>query len=677
MIKGLSADNARPFPQQTAKRKTEKTSENFSDQLLGAKSEPSQENPKRTERKTSGRDQDRGDQRSAEREQDSRSSKSDLRERRLEGRRDDVRAKAPNRDVPRERDDERDERDEARETSVSAMPQVPSSHIQQPTTRVPASDDDAAPIVVEKPKSSSDSQELQLPDFFSKAALEKGATKSVKAGGKGENEATAALAEMKENEGLTRQEAMEKFVTKMNDELGIPPQKLLEAFAKLDEKAMAEAPEKSMGQFLGNLDLDEAGEAKATALYKDLLKTTGDSLMNERLAGLDKSVNFDVESPRDAALRKLNNSLDDLNKSFFRKEGVDKKQAQKDLESMDVALAKLMHEPKSAEASGLGAGGAASANANANALAQAQSAMVQDVQADDAEDAQVSPLSSQSNPQSELLAALGLQPGQQANSEAESDLLGGGEKREMMPNAGGAKAALKSAFAEEISKADKDERVETDSAIKPDAKLDPQALAQQDVQAPNAPKAVMGPADMMMSKQPTAQDEQDNVKELVKQAQIMVKRGGGEMKMEMKPEGMGAVQLRVNVENGQVSVQMLTESESAKHLLEKGLHELKSNLAQHELKVQSMTVDVGNDVKNKMDQQATQDQARHRAQQFAQDFMGSFRDEQQGFRQGFLDNKGWRSYARGKGPESVGPEQVERATSKARSDNNKRLNLVA
>lgn len=653
MIKGLSADNARPFPQQTAPRKTEKAeTSNFADQLLGAKSEPSRESPKRTERKQSGRDADREDSRSAEREKDSRNS-TDLRERRLEARRADRRARL-----------DRDERDDKREARETALPSA--SPIPQPTVRVPSSQDDAAPIVVEKPKDASDSQDLKLPDFFSKASLEKGATKETKADGQPLSETAAALAAMKENEGLTRQEAMENFIQKMNDELGIPPQKLLQAFAKLDDQAMQESPEESMGQLMANLGLDEAGEAKAAALYRDLLKTTGDSLVNERLAGLDSSVNFDVMSPRDSALRKLNTSLDDLNDSFFKKDAGDAKKAQKDLEAMDLAIAKMMRDPQAQTAP----------------LANAQALAAQDSEGD--ADAAAALDSSQQD----LLAALGAlnaQPAEiaQAQSEGDGDLADLLGQRQEQGSVKATKSSLKSAFAEEmaehVAKADKDETVDADSALKPEAKIDPQAAVNPDLQtAPGTPKAVLGPADMMMGKQPTAKDEQENVKELIKQAQIMVKRGGGEMKMEMKPEGMGSIHLRVNVENGQVNVQMLTESESAKHLLEKGLHELKSNLAQHELKVQSMTVDVGNDVKNQMDQQATQDQARQRAQQFAQDFMGSFRDEQQGFRQGFLENRGWKSYARGaKGPDSIQPEQVERAASASRRDTSKRLNLVA
>jgi flagellar hook-length control protein FliK len=412
-----------------------------------------------------------------------------------------------------------------------------------------------------------------------------------------------------------------------------------------------------MGQLMANLDLDQAGEAKASALYQDLLKTTGDSLMNERLAGLDKSVNFDVVSPRDHSLRKLSSSLDDMNNAFFKKEMADPKSAQKSLDAMDVALAQMMAQPQ----------------------AQAEAGKALNVDAE-------SGIESAGGDSSEgdLLAALGAvktQPGAlaQAKSKGESDLADLlGHNQEEASSVKPTKENLKSAFAEEISKVDKGEKGAADSALKPDVNVDQQAILAQDSHvAPSSSKSVLAPADMIMGKQPTAKDEQENVKELIRQAQIMVKRGGGEMKMEMKPEGMGSIHLRVNVENGQVNVQMLTETESAKHLLEKGLHELKSNLAQHELKVQSMTVDVGNDVKSQMDQQATQDQQRQKAQQLAQDFMGGFRDEQQGFRQGFLENKGWKSYARGKGPDSIQPEQVERAATASRGDNSKRLNLVA
>lgn len=643
MITGLSADNARPIPQQTAKRKTDqqddsKSQSSFEDQLLGARSEEAGVR-NRKDRNDSGRDRNREEVRSSRSDESEHRSYSDLREKQVDRRRTDDDERV------RPKDDEQiEERVEDRAPqSIQAQPLQ--QHVQNAPTSSPASDDEA-PIVIENPKGK-DSQELKLPDFFSKAALQKGAGKVAAKGVDGK--AAAELEAMKENEGLTRQQAMEKFVNRMQSELGIPPEKLLAAFAKLDDKAMMQPPEQSKEQFLAALDLNAQDEAKAGALYSGLLKTTGDSLLNEHLAGLDGGVNFDVMSPRDAAMKKLNDSLEDLNKSFFRKENP--KQAQKDLESMDLALAKLM-------------------NPQVQQQAQTQQQQPTDAQAGAQEAA--------------LIAALGQAQIAPAAEQEGEDGLGDmmANQKEMVPSKAGGKSALENAFAKEMSKAIKEDDKETEVETKDvaQAKVDPNTILDQgQPQAAASPlkTAVMGPADMMMGKQPTAQDEQDNVKELIKQAQVMVKRGGGEMKMEMKPEGMGAIQLRVNVENGKVNVQMLTESETAKHLLEKGLSELKTNLAAHELKVQSMTVDVGNDVKNQMDQKASQEQARQHARQMASDFMGNFRDEQQGFRQGFMDNKGWRQYGRSKGPESLEPAQVERAARAMRSDNNKRLNLVA
>jgi flagellar hook-length control protein FliK len=691
LIKGLSADNARPVPPTTAKRKTERA-ESFADQLTGAKSETDLEKSNRSERQNSGRGPDaqrerelnREESRSNEREKSSQRSSSDL-----NASRDELNARGAeprgrdSRDVDRdrERDRDRDDRSNDRGDVAGATSYSPTSnqHIQTPT-RMPdsssapsGSDDDTAPIVIENPKNS-ESKELKLPDFFSKAALEKGAKVSAKAAtGKDAKglevvDPAAALAAMKETEGLTRKEAMEKFVSKMQNELGIPPEKLLAAFAKLDDKAMKESPEESMGQFLKALDLTSGDEAKAGVLYKDLLKTTGDSLMSERLAGLEAGVNFDVMSPRDSALRKLSSSLEDLNMSFFRKEAGDSKKAEKSLESMDAELSKLMHQPSSVKDQ-------QALNASALGVA-ANAAMLADGGADTADAASAGLSQIDANALAGLMAQQSSLNGLAAGSQGEGDLgdMLGGQASHGAAKAAGGKSALQSAFAEEMSKEvkDKDTDVATEKSGKTDlAQTDPRAVIGQDQPAvtSSGPRPLMGPADMMMNKPATAQDEEDNVKELIKQAQIMVKRGGGEMKMEMKPEGMGNIQLRVNVQNGQVNVQMLTESESAKNLLERGLSELKTNLAAHELKVQSLSVDIGNDVKNQMDQQATQDHARQQARQFASDFMGSFRDEQQGFRQGFLENKGWRQYAHNKGPDSLSPEQVSRAAATARSDN--------
>ena len=177
--------------------------------------------------------------------------------------------------------------------------------------------------------------------------------------------------------------------------------------------------------------------------------------------------------------------------------------------------------------------------------------------------------------------------------------------------------------------------------------------------------------------QPMTKDEEtENVKELLKQAQVVLKKGGGNIEMLMKPEGIGSVKLKVSMDNGQLNVQMITENETAKKMLEKGLGELKSSLAEHQLKVDNIKVDVGSEIKKHMDQNADSghSQSREQARQFASDFMGQFRDERQGFRQGLMENPGMRrSYGGGSKPDMT-PAPVKASNNDSSS---RRLNVVA
>jgi flagellar hook-length control protein FliK len=197
-------------------------------------------------------------------------------------------------------------------------------------------------------------------------------------------------------------------------------------------------------------------------------------------------------------------------------------------------------------------------------------------------------------------------------------------------------------------------------------------------------KPVIGPTGMMVEPKANSKDDAMNIREVIKQAQVMLRKGGGEMKLEMSPEGMGKVHLRVAVENGQVNLQMITESDAAKKLLENGLHELKAGLAAHRLHVEHAQVEIGREIQKQMDQQASQEQARQQARQSAMDFMGGFRENNEGFRQMFGDPdfRGNRGYGRPERRGSMGPEPVASASS-MRSMNlrggsdGRRLNLIA
>lgn len=81
-----------------------------------------------------------------------------------------------------------------------------------------------------------------------------------------------------------------------------------------------------------------------------------------------------------------------------------------------------------------------------------------------------------------------------------------------------------------------------------------------------------------------------NINELMNQAQYLVKKGGGEMTVKMSPEGMGEVQLKVQLLNGKLSVEMQTQDHNVKKMVEDSLSDLKSGLAAHRISLEHVKI---------------------------------------------------------------------------------------
>jgi flagellar hook-length control protein FliK len=169
----------------------------------------------------------------------------------------------------------------------------------------------------------------------------------------------------------------------------------------------------------------------------------------------------------------------------------------------------------------------------------------------------------------------------------------------------------------------------------------------------------------------------ENAQDVIRNAQLLLQKGGGEMKMQLKPEGVGEVHLKVQVKDGQVAVQMLTESDSAKKLLESGLDDLKTSLAANKLHVDALKIEVGTEMAKQRFEQSQQDASREQARQMAQDFMGQFRQDREAFRQGFTDGSGLRSYGAPRRPAPPEMEGVTASGANTKSASNRRLDLVA
>ena len=494
------------------------------------------------------------------------------------------------------------------------------------------------------------------------------------------------LAALKENSD-SKQEAMSDFMAKMQKDLGISPDKILQAFAKMDQQALEAPPEESKTAFLQNLDLKPEQKAVASDLYAQMVNKTGEASLNEKLIGIETGVNLKIVSPREDALRKLNEALDQANNSFFMRGQMPVK-GELDADKMQAQLAALQlaknlktgtdddqGDEKSADAlalAGLAAGATAEASPEAGAAAgTAVNPMAAQLAALNANKAQL---------------GAGLEDTESSTSSLGGRSAGAGKMDSAHHTGGAAKSGAQPANAANVDASGAAAKLKAEALVPapiaaggatPSAGAEATAGGAQAISSTATPAAaaIVGPAGMLVEKRPaTPEEEQANVKELIRQAQFVLKKGGGEMSMQLKPEGIGQVKLKVSVENGQVNVQMLTDSDAAKHILEKGFHELKAELVAHQLKLDSMKVAVGTEIQKHME--PNQEHMREQARQAAGDFMGQFREDREGFRQGMFDGKGIRTYNRNQARPNIAAASTAAASAERRKMD-KRLDLVA
>jgi len=82
--------------------------------------------------------------------------------------------------------------------------------------------------------------------------------------------------------------------------------------------------------------------------------------------------------------------------------------------------------------------------------------------------------------------------------------------------------------------------------------------------------------------------------QIVEHAKVMVNNGGSEMEVNLKPEHLGKLQLKVTIENEAVTAKFVTESEQVKEIIESNLGQLKRNLQESGMQVDTIMVSVGN-----------------------------------------------------------------------------------
>jgi flagellar hook-length control protein FliK len=82
--------------------------------------------------------------------------------------------------------------------------------------------------------------------------------------------------------------------------------------------------------------------------------------------------------------------------------------------------------------------------------------------------------------------------------------------------------------------------------------------------------------------------------QIVEHAKVVVNNGGSEMEINLKPEHLGKLQLKVTIENDVVTAKFFAESQQVKEIIESNLSQLKRNLQENGMQVDTIMVSVGN-----------------------------------------------------------------------------------
>lgn len=546
-----------------------------------------------------------------------------------------------------------------------------------------------------------------------------------------ESEDSSVPAAAQTNEGIVqqqkgghqRQQAILKFMDSFESEFGVPPTKMVEAMAKLKPSEQRESPEDTVNQVIGKLDLDDEQKDRAKAMYSGLLAQLTQIDQKQKTEPPPKAMfaaeAMGAKSVQDRFGSKvekhntLNHSLDHMNQRFWMKDGamsaahrpgevggdgLADKLAQMNLQEKLAGRPGMVQVDEESFRGGLRqpqASGGATANGSvqemdegeepsspeealAGLVAAARAAKARELQGDDdapSIDEGGDPRMEHGGGMAEVGAGklhvqqekAAFDPNSQAQSGREQHLMGQQHHHGSQEGMSMGSHHAKSEIAEKSkieSRSDFQKMMATDDAAG----------------ARPLEKHAEGDASLIanVNTKPTAAENEANVRQIMNQAQYLIKKGGGEMKVEMTPEGLGQIHMKVAVQDGKVNLQMQATSPEAKKALESGMSELKNSLAAHKLSMDHVKVDVVNkpNTENNTNQQMNQQNAREQTRQFWNHFSDSFGSPSQQ-RDNFTDIPNMRGYAQHRGDEPLRPVETSSVRKYAAAGKGRGLDLVA
>lgn len=122
--------------------------------------------------------------------------------------------------------------------------------------------------------------------------------------------------------------------------------------------------------------------------------------------------------------------------------------------------------------------------------------------------------------------------------------------------------------------------------------------------------------------------EDANTAEIIRQAQFMVRNGGGEVRIKLNPENLGEISMKMSVEGDKVQLTLDTSTQEAKKLIEGSLSELRATLSANKLSLENVKVDVAGKSDNQFSNQRNETDG-GAAREQARQFMNNFREDNQ------------------------------------------------
>ena len=446
-------------------------------------------------------------------------------------------------------------------------------------------------------------------------------------------------------DSLNRRGAIQDFMAKMNRDFGVKPMDLVNAFSSLSNDELMMPPSLTVDKVVQQLGLNPSDQQVATDYFQQMLIRSESESMAQYLQGSDRQLSLEVMTEKQSADQKMQKGIEDLTSKFFGSEV-----------QVRQGLSKAMGQPQ---------------HVAQIPLNQAAIDPLMD---------QASPVESDLNMksweqlESEILQRLNLEKGMTPNASGDASMqvanLGRPQAQFGDPSELDAGSDLGLPESMDLSAADLSDSAGGESG---DGSGEFQGFQFSGATGPNVSKlgAPTGGFSLQAaSSDATTVENEGDVSQLIKHTQLMIKKGGGEMKVQMTPEGAGQVALKVAVKGDQVQVEMLAENNDTKKLLEKGLGDLKATLASHKLDVDSIKVDVSSDLSQQFERE--QDEAkRDLAQQFLQDF----RNNNRRFRDNMIGGIGGRDY--NSQLDGSARNEAQRVDASKKKNPNRRIDLVA